>query len=111
MPVVALQSILQDVSIDHGGLDVPSAALRTGPSTEFIPSKVEGLRTGLVAQELLDVSDIVTQLQQVGGEGVAEGVGRDALGDAGLLGSPFHGFLHGVLVEVMATTHVTARVL
>jgi len=43
----------------------------------------------VVAQELLDRSDVVPIVQQMGGEGVAEGVTAYALGDArGVRGSP-----------------------
>jgi len=37
-----------------------------------------------VTQELLDDTDVVIGLQKMGGEGVAEGVGSDALRDVGL---------------------------
>jgi hypothetical protein len=37
-----------------------------------------------VPEELLHGADVVAVFQQVGGEGVAEGVGAGALGDAGM---------------------------
>ena len=44
-----------------------------------------GGRNVRVAQHLLDGTQVRTVLQQVGGEGVAQGVGRDVLLDARLL--------------------------
>ena len=44
-----------------------------------------GGRDVRVAQHLLDGTQVRTVLQQVGGEGVAQGVGRDVLLDARLL--------------------------
>ena len=71
----------------------------------------------LVAEEFLHsacgcvASVVVVILQEVGGKAVAEGVGCNPFGDAGLLGSLLDSFLHTILVEAMATDHVTARVL
>lgn len=48
----------EDVGVDHGGGDVA------------------------VAEELLDGADVVAALEEVGGEGVAEGVAGDSLRDA-----------------------------
>ena len=60
---------LEDVRIDHGGFDV------------------------LVAEQLLHCTNIVPVLEQVGGEGVAEGVGADRLGNGGFPRGPLHGSL------------------
>jgi hypothetical protein len=49
--------LLEDVGVDHGGLDA------------------------LVAKELLNGADVVAASEQVGGEGVPEGVAGDALPD------------------------------
>ena len=78
---------IEDVSVDHGRLDV------------------------FVTQQFLDGADVVVIFQQMRGKGVAEGMGRDPFGDASLLGSFLDAFLHSILVEVMATNHITARVL
>ena len=69
---------LQDVGVDHGGLDV------------------------LVAEELLDRADVVVVLQQVGGEGVAEGVAGHALVEAGGTWRLTDSALQAAFVEVMA---------
>ena len=69
----------EDVGVDHGGLDVG------------------------VAEELLNRADVGAGLEEVRGEGVAQGVGpglfRDAGGGEGLL----HGSLNEVGPEMMAT--------
>jgi hypothetical protein len=44
----------------------------------------------LVAQEFLDDADVVARLQQMGGEGVAEGVAPSVFGDT----RPANGLLH-----------------
>src|SRR2546428_5548392 len=49
---------IEHVRVDHGGADIP------------------------VAEELLDGPDVVIVFQQVGSEGVAEGVGRGRAGEA-----------------------------
>lgn len=48
---------VEDVGVDHGGGDVA------------------------VAEQLLDGADVVAGFEEVGGEGVAEGVAADALGE------------------------------
>src|SRR5689334_3682539 len=47
-----------------------------------------------VPEELLDGADVVTALQKVGGEGMAEGVAAGTLVDAGRAGGTGHGSLH-----------------
>lgn len=69
---------LEDVGVDHGGFDV------------FVP------------EEFLDGADVVAVLEEVGGEGVAEGVGGDGFLDAGFLGGGADGFLEEAGVEVVA---------
>ena len=54
-------ALVQDVGVDHGGLDV------------------------LVAQQFLDGANIVTRFKQVGGKAMAEGVTTGALVDPGPL--------------------------
>ena len=49
-----------------------------------------GGEDGLVAQHFLDDAEVGTVFQEVGGEGVAEGVGRDFLPDAGCHGLVFY---------------------
>lgn len=56
----------------------------------------------LVAEQFLDRADVVTVLQEVGGEAVAKGMAVDALGQAGLLGRPTDGLLQSALVDVVA---------
>lgn len=69
---------MEDVGVDHGGFDV------------------------FVAEEFLDGADVVAALEEVGGEGVAEGVGCDAFVDScGLLGFA-DGALEGGFVDVVA---------
>ena len=45
-----------------------------------------GCGDGFVTQHLLDGTQVGSAFQQVGGEGVAEGVGADGFGDAGAVG-------------------------
>jgi hypothetical protein len=55
-----------------------------------------------VAKELLDGADVVAGLQEVGGEGVAEGVGANRLGDASAAGRLADGSLGTAFAQVMA---------
>jgi len=66
------------VGVDHGGLDV------------------------LVAEEFLNGADVVAVLEEVGGEGVAKGVGGDVFLDPGLEGGGADGFLKQGGVGVVA---------
>ena len=59
------------MGVDHGGFDV------------------------FVAEEFLDGSDVVAVLEEVGGEGMAEGVRADFFGDFGKFGGMFYRFLYG----------------
>ncbi len=68
---------VEDVGIDHGGLHVA------------------------MAEELLHGADIVAVLEQMGGEGVAEGVTGDALGEAGQSGGLADGALEPGGAEVV----------
>ena len=54
-----------------------------------------------MAEELLDGTDVVSALQKVGGERMAEGVAAGALVDAGRAYSACHGALYVRLVVVM----------
>ena len=67
-----------NVGVDHGGFDV------------------------FVAEEFLDGSDIVAGLEEVGGEGVAEGVGGDVFVDFCEAGGFLDGALNGGFVDVVA---------
>jgi len=78
---------LQHVGVDHGRLDV------------------------LVAQQLLDGADVVMVFQQMGGEGVPEGVAGHALFQAGGTCRLADGALQAAFVEVMAARLAGARVL
>jgi hypothetical protein len=55
-----------------------------------------------VTEEFLDGADVGAVFEQVGGEGVAEGVTADALRDARVLHGSFDGALDRGLVEMMA---------
>jgi hypothetical protein len=66
--------------IDHRGTDVP------------------------VAEELLDGADVVVVLEQVGREGVSEGVARGELGNARGADGVLHRALENGFVEMMAAT-------
>ena len=59
------------MGINHGGFDV------------------------FVAEEFLDGADVVAALEEVGGEGVAEGVGRNALVDFRQASGQLRPFHHG----------------
>ena len=60
---------IEDVRVDHGGFHI------------------------LVAEEFLHGADIVAVLKQVGGERVAEDVGRDVLLDTGAASGAFEGLV------------------
>ena len=72
---------VEDVGVDHCSLDI------------------------FVAEQFLDGPDVIAVLQQVGGERVAKGMGADTLGDAGLAGGLFDGFVQTAGVEVRAAQH------
>ena len=55
-----------------------------------------------MAQELLDRTDVVPALQEVGGEGVAQGVAGGGLGQGGTAGGVADRSLHDRFVEMMA---------
>ena len=74
----AATATVQDMGVDHGGADV------------------------LVSEELLDGADVVAVLEEMGGEGVAEGVAGDALGEGGVAVGLGDGALDDGLVEVVA---------
>ena len=74
-----------DVCVDHGGLQVA------------------------VAEELLDGSDVGSGFEEVGGEGVAEGVGRDVLVKAGGDGGLPDGALGRGFVKVVPPQFANAR--
>jgi hypothetical protein len=74
----ATAGTLQDVRVDHGGLDVR------------------------VTQELLDRPDVVAILEKVRSEGVPEGVTTCVLVDAHLPNGLLYCSLHRRLVEMMA---------
>ena len=64
----------------------------------------------LVTEELLDSPDVMPSLKQVGGEGVAEGVRRDRLGEVcPPCGHP-DGLLDALRVEVVPSDHAAAGI-
>ena len=64
-----------------------------------------------VAQDLLDRPDVVAALQEVGGEGVAQGVAGRVLEDPGRAAGVVKGPLDASLVKVMTPVLATPRVL
>jgi hypothetical protein len=82
----ALAAALEDVGVDHRGAHI------------------------LVAEELLDRADVVTALEQVRGEGVAQRVAGRVLGDAGALDGVLDGALDDRWVDVMAALAARAAV-
>jgi len=77
---------VEDVGVDHGGLDV------------FVP------------ENLLDGSDVVAVHQEVGGKGVAEGVAADLLRDSGLVPCLVDRLADNRFVEMVAAGGVGAGV-
>ena len=63
-----------------------------------------------MAEEFLDGADVVAIFEQVGGEGVAEGVATDGLIDACQFGRFSDGSLRAAFAEVMAAYHAGAGV-
>lgn len=77
---------LEDVGVDHGGAHV------------------------LVAEEFLHRTDVVAVFQEMGSEGVAEGVAGNALANPGLLGGLPDCSLQVALVQMMAADNAGAGV-
>ncbi len=73
----AAAAAIEDVCVDHGGADV------------------------VVAEEFLDRADVVAALEEVGGEGVPQGVTARGLGDVGAADGLLDGPLQHRLVEVV----------
>jgi hypothetical protein len=71
------------VGVDHGGFDV------------------------FVSEQFLDSADVVTVLEQVGGEGLA----TDALGNLSSAGGLFDSFLETAFVEMIAENFATSGIL
>ena len=69
---------VEDVGVDHGGFEA------------------------FVAEEFLDGADVLAGLQEVGGEGVAEGVAAGFFGEAGFLDGGGDGFLDDAGVQVVS---------
>jgi hypothetical protein len=63
-----------------------------------------------MAQEFLHGADIVTVLEQVGGEAMAEGVASDALVEAGGAGGLADGSLQAAFVQMVAASDAGVRV-
>jgi hypothetical protein len=63
-----------------------------------------------VAEEFLDGADVIAGFEEMGGEGVAEGVAADWFGDLGELDCGTNGALEDLLVEVMAAGFAGARI-
>jgi hypothetical protein len=82
----AAAGTVQDVSVDHRGVDV------------------------LVAEKLLDRPDVVAVLDQVGREGMAERVAVDGPLDADFVDGLLHGALEDSFVDVVAPDGVRARI-
>jgi hypothetical protein len=82
----AQSSAVEDVGIDHGGIDVG------------------------MAEKFLDGADIVTGFQQMGGEGMAQGVAADGFLDASLAGGATDLLLQAGFVHVVAAEDAAARI-
>ncbi len=76
----------QNVGINHGGFDIG------------------------MAQKFLDGADVVAVLEAVGGEGVAEDVTTDALGDATGADGLFNRFLQTAFVAMVADNFAATRI-
>jgi hypothetical protein len=63
-----------------------------------------------VAEEFLDGADIVAGFEEVGGEGVAEGVATDGFRDLGELNGGANGALEDLLIEVITAGFAGARI-
>ena len=63
-----------------------------------------------MAEQLLNGADVVTRFKQMGGEGVTQRMGADPLVDAGRVRRLFNGALQSVLVEMVPTSVVRARI-
>jgi hypothetical protein len=63
-----------------------------------------------MAEEFLDGADVVAGFEQVGGEGVAEGVAADGLGDAGGAGCAADFLLQAGSIRVMTAEDARARI-
>lgn len=80
-----------------------------------MPAAIEGVGVDhrrlhvAMAEELLDGMDIVAILQEVDGEGLAEGVGGDASHEACVAGRLLHRALDCALVQVMAESPAGLR--
>jgi hypothetical protein len=63
-----------------------------------------------VPQKFLDGADVVVVLQEVSGEGMAEGGGANPLGDARRPGRSPDGLLQAAFVQVVAAHNATTGV-
>lgn len=77
---------VEDVRIDHGGLHVA------------------------MAEQVLHCANVVAVFQQVGGEGVAQGVGGDVLGQVGEIGGPLDGLAQTAGRNVVASAQPGAGI-
>jgi hypothetical protein len=77
---------IEDMGVDHGCFDIG------------------------MAEEFLDGADIVAGFEQVGGEGVTEGVATDGLGYAGNAGRPADFLLQAGYIRVMTAEDARARI-
>ncbi len=64
----------------------------------------------LASQELLNGANVGAALEQVSGEGMAEGVSADLLGQTGTADGHLNGFIDDAGVNVMATGDTGTRV-
>ena len=63
-----------------------------------------------VTEQFLDGAEVVVVGEKMGGEAMAQGVGRGGLGDAGGVDGFFHGPLDEVIALMVAADGVAARV-
>ena len=84
-----------------GGLDIERADDAAIALVEHVGVDQGGFDVAMT-EEFLDGADVVAVLEEVGGEGVAEGMTTDALGDGGRSNGLFEGFLESAFVKVIA---------
>jgi hypothetical protein len=79
-------SAVEDVGVDHGGLDV------------------------LMAEEVLHSPNVIAVFQEMGGEGMAEGMAADVFGEMGAVGGEVDGPLEGGAAGVVPAADPGPRV-
>jgi hypothetical protein len=97
------RAVVEASELIHRALDSPATAV------EDVGIDHRGLHA-TVPQELLDGPDVITAHEEMGRERMAEGMAGRVLGDSGLARCVVEGSLDRPLVEVMATSFLSGRV-